>query len=324
MPCSRYASRTGMSEDDRRKLSELSELIDDARAQLGVSVDADAHQVRLIERDGRAVVLLTDDVVAYVPRDPIMRFKLQSERNVLERIASRLSFAVPRPLGNFNAFDFRMNVRGATGIEFQQRAIANNPDGFASWMAKGLAEIHTAISSTDIWNLHLSAPDWPMDHARLRVGIDQHLEEGSAIRERAHAVADRWRDCDRSRGYGLLHGDFGGHNFVFDPESAMPIGLLDFLDHGQGSRLYDLKFLPSYEPSVCSRVLSEYSERTKIAIDRQELALFHAATAISYLAWRAQDPVAHDGQSGRNREQAIAWATRAVQACFDAPSTSLQ
>jgi hypothetical protein len=42
----------------------------------------------------------------------------------------------------------------------------------------------------------------------------------------------------------------------------------------------------------------------------------HAATALSYLAWRARDPSAHDARSGRTAEQALAWARDAVAAAL--------
>lgn len=35
---------------------------------------------------------------------------------------------------------------------------------------------------------------------------------------------------------------------------------------------------------------------------------------LSYLTWRAEDPIAHDTQSGRDRDEGIAWANRAVAA----------
>jgi hypothetical protein len=58
---------------------------------------------------------------------------------------------------------------------------------------------------------------------------------------------------------------------------------------------------------VLERVLTGYRERTGVAVSLERIRLLHLATALSFWAWREQDPEAHDRLSSRNRDQALAW-----------------
>jgi hypothetical protein len=44
----------------------------------------------------------------------------------------------------------------------------------------------------------------------------------------------------------------------------------------------------------------------------QRIALYHALTALAYLAWRVDDPEAHDRLSGRDKGGAYRWVQQAV------------
>jgi hypothetical protein len=46
--------------------------------------------------------------------------------------------------------------------------------------------------------------------------------------------------------------------------------------------------------------------------DTQRIILYHALTALAYLAWRVDDPEAHDRLSGRDKAGAYRWVRQAV------------
>jgi Ser/Thr protein kinase RdoA (MazF antagonist) len=114
-----------------------------------------------------------------------------------------------------------------------------------------------------------------------------------------------------------VHGDFGSHNFAFDEATGMPVGLFDFHDAGRAPRAVDLKLCPSYGEEALSIALEHYG----VSVPLADVRLAHAVSALAYLAWRAEDPDAHDRGSGRDRAAAIAWANEAVQGTATAKAT---
>jgi hypothetical protein len=59
-------------------------------------------------------------------------------------------------------------------------------------------------------------------------------------------------------------------------------------------------------------VLELYCARTGVEISVDAMRLLHLATALSFWAWREDDPDAHDRLSSRDRDQAMAWVGRAL------------
>ena len=71
-------------------------------------------------------------------------------------------------------------------------------------------------------------------------------------------------------------------------------------------------------------VLEAYRRHTGLIPDTQRLTLYHALTALAYLAWRVDDPEAHDRLSGRDKagayrwvQQAVAWALARTDSDYD-------
>jgi hypothetical protein len=270
------------------------------------------------ERHGFVVVRLANDLMAYVAKDAASRVALATQRRVLARVGQRVTFAMPRPIGAIELegdVDLRERVVGATGARFHER-ILRDPTLRArasAWMGETLAELHGALAGIELDTLGVSAPVWPHRLDRLARGIDAHLE-GEAS-ERAHALAAAWhaRAFDPRRDV-YVHGDFGSHNFAFDDASGMPVGVFDFHEAGRAPRAHDLKLLPSYGDDAFAIALDRYAARAKTTLDERDVRIAHAITALAYLAWRAEDPDAHDRGSGRDRAAAIAWANAAVHA----------
>lgn len=286
-----------------------------AHAQRTTGRSFASRDVVVGERYGFWVVRLAADLMAYVAKDDAAWSNLARQRRVLTRVAQRVSFRLPRPIGRDEApVDLRERVPGVTGSRFHER-LTNDAAlraSVAAWMGDVLAELHGALANVELDTLGVDDPVWPHRLDRLLHGIDTHLE-GEA-REAAHAVARAWHERVRhTRNDVFLHGDFGAHNLAFDEETGLPLGVFDFHDAGRGPRAVDLKLLPSYGDDALGIAMTRYEEKSGVALPVAEIRLAHAVTALAYLAWRADDAEAHDRGSGRDRSAAVAWAIDAVK-----------
>lgn len=269
------------------------------------------RELTIRERDAFTVVELGAELVAFVAHDETARARLAKERRVLARVAPRVSFAVPRPVGAIEGVDpcdLRARVAGATGRVFEERlardaALAGR---IAIWIADALLELHASLTTIELDAFDLDAPEWPFDAGRLRAAASRALEGDDLAR--AHEICARWDArlaARRPRDDVLLHADFGLHNLTFDAATGTPLGVFDFHDAARGPRAFDLKLLPSYGEAFLNAVLERYAARGP-AIDDGDIHLVHAATALSSLATRGGPPNA----------EARAWARGAVRAFF--------
>lgn len=242
----------------------------------------------VLERDGFTLVVLADDLMVYVPANGAWRRLLAAERRALARIAPRVSFEVPRPVGPLDKGpDLRVPARGMTGSAHHDR-LMRDPDlaaRAAEWMGKTLAELHASLTRTEIDALDLPRPSWPLPMPELRSIVDSHLE--ASARDAAHRTLDAWiaRMAEtRSADDVFVHGDFGSHNFAFDAESGMPTGIFDFHDGGRGPRVLDFALWPSYGDAFLERAVRAYGDE---APSRDDIRLAHAVSTISYLPFRS-------------------------------------
>lgn len=260
----------------------------------------------VLRRDDFAVVVLADDLMAYVP-------PMSMQRRVLARVAPRVSFAVPRPVGPLDAdIDLRIPAPGMTGGTHHERLLREPAllARTAEWMGRSLAELHGALTKTELDSLVVPPAPWPYLANELERGVAAHLE--GPPRERAHEAIRRWRARPKEADV-LVHGDFASHNFAFDPKSGMPTGVFDFHGGGRGPRMIDFAYLPSYGDDATRRALVAYGDHAPAI---EDVRLAHAVVALSFLGWRAVDPDAHDAASGRDRNGAVSWAHAALEAAI--------
>jgi hypothetical protein len=273
-----------------------------------------SRDVKVGDRYGFHIVRLAGDLMAYVAKDDASWEKLALQRRMLARVAQRVSFRVPRPVGDVDTrgpIDLRERVPGATGPRFHDRIMndAALRARVAAWIGETLAELHDAIANAELApGLRVRDRDNPQYRPeRLHAGIDAHLE--GDLRHRAYAVVRAWHAQNtNTRADVYLHADFGSHNFAFDETTGMPVGVFDFHDGGRGPRFVDLKLVPSYGEDALAMALERYGGRASLA----DVRLAHAVTSLAYLAWRGEDPEAHDRGCGRDRAGAIAWVTTAI------------
>lgn len=237
----------------------------------------------VLERDGFVLVVLAEDLVAYVPTDDVHRLRLATQRKVLARVAPRVSFAVPRPIGPLDLdgdVDLRTPAPGMTGPEHHARLMrdAQLAARAGEWMGRALAELHAALAPSELHALAVPRPTWPLPLADLARNVDARLEGRS--RDAAYAAIERWRALPASPDV-LVHGDFASHNFAFDSETGLPTGVFDFYDGGRGPRALDFALLPSYGHGVVERAREAYGPDAPAI---EEIRLVHAVSAIAYLS----------------------------------------
>src|SRR5262249_31314687 len=275
------------------------------------------ENVKLEFREWRWVARLPGERIAFIPETIEAAQRLARERAVLQALANRVSFAIPHPefFDPDTLIDVRRKVPGLTGRHLHAEALAKLEFGGALAMAMGkmLAELHCALPRAEGVPLGLGSPEWPLPVEKMRRSLRGLVD--TELEATMYRVLDLYEATIVPEGdLVLIHGDFGSHNFAFDPESHRLCGLFDFDGVALADRHLDLKYLPSYGEAIMAKTLAVYRQQTAVEISIERIRLYHAAAAMSFLAWRVDEPQAHDNRSGRTFEQAVAWVREAVNA----------
>lgn len=245
------------------------------------------REVHAREREHAWVIELGDAMVAFVAKDAASRARLVASRRILTRIGPRLSFETPRPLGPLDRVepcDLRTRTRGAVGMSFRERVLADNAHAarVAAWVANALAELHAALAGIELDAFGLVLPSWPPSGEQL-AACAPFADEPSA------AVAlcsrwDAWLSARSRRRDVLVHGDVDLHNFGWDPATGLPISLFDFHEAGRGPRVLDFAAMPEWGPRALERVLERYAVSSGDAgVTLADVQLAHAVRAIAGL-----------------------------------------
>jgi Ser/Thr protein kinase RdoA (MazF antagonist) len=285
-----------------------------------------ATPLRLAPRDvvlayhhWRWVAHLPGQHLAYVADTAHARQRLIRERQLLQLLADRASFRVPRiewvdPNGNW---DVRLKVPGDAGhwsASHHQRIVEEPAVAHRTGQRIGeiLAELHRVITPEEARQLAPLEPPLATPLERTRGLLAKGIEDG-ALRAQVMQTFARFDALDIGAGeVVLVHGDLGSQNVAFEPETSEVLGIYDFEDMACVDRHWDLKYLHSYPALFRQAVLKAYQDRTGITPDVERIALYHAIAALSYLAWRVDDPEAHDRLSGRDKAGAYRWVRQAI------------
>jgi aminoglycoside phosphotransferase (APT) family kinase protein len=181
-----------------------------------------------------------------------------------------------------------------------------------------LAELHTKIAVADIENVVQYKPDWPESRAwileRLPSVIDGCSFNGSLIAKADEVLrrCESLRIDDEDRV--LIHGDLGIHAMAYDPDSFRINGLFDFEGAAYADRHHDFRYLIlGNSTTMLDAALSEYERITHRILNRDRIFLYHAACALSYLAFRVGHAPEEDW-CGRTLEGDLKWSREAVGA----------
>lgn len=88
----------------------------------------------------------------------------------------------------------------------------------------------------------------------------------------------------------LLHGDFAGHNMMWDAHSATVRLVYDFEESAAGDPAYDFRYLPSQAESLTlfRRVLEKYAADTGRHVPIERVMAWHLRTALGDALWRSE------------------------------------
>lgn len=171
------------------------------------------REVEVGDRGDMWVARLAADLMAYVPKTEAVAQRLARERRVLTRVAARVSFRLPRPVGKDGPFDLREPVPGVSGSVHYAPIFADaaRRARVLLWMRDVLDDLHAALTVTELDAFGVERPAW------------------------SEGVAPSAPDV-------LLHGDFGVHNVAFDARTGQPSGVFDFHDLARGPRAIDFRW----------------------------------------------------------------------------------
>ncbi|MSP59224.1 MAG: aminoglycoside phosphotransferase family protein [Myxococcales bacterium] len=292
------------------------EAVADALAsQLGLSLFPRA--LLLSRHDWRWMAELPDGRIVLLAPTATAAARLLRERRLLAALAPRVTFAVQRPIGEVEApLDLRARAPGLTGVEWRWRTLFDPAWAatFADDMGRFLAELHGAFSSNEASRLAADPASlpWPMPAARLR----EHLRflPPPLGRAAGHAVDRYERLAENDHDRVLAHGDFGSHNFAFDAATHRLTGVFDFEEFALQDRHSDFKYLLAHGEAVLRDVAAAYEARAGVSLSLPRIRLYHAVTALSFVAWRIENPAA----PGAGLPQAHWWLALALTTCGNA------
>ena len=258
-----------------------------------LALDLKPADIKLEFHEWRWVAQLPGEDIAFIPETTEAVRLLARERAVLQALVDKVSFRIPRPeiLEPDTPVDVRRKVPGLTGQQFHDEALVNPVlgDSLAVAMGEILAELHCALSRSEVERLGLDGPAWPMPVEKIRRNL--HGIVDAELEAAMHRVLDLYEATVVPEGdLVLIHGDFGSHNFAFDPESHHLCGLFDFDGVALADRHLDLKYLPSYGEAIMAKTLAVYRQQVSVEVAIERIRLYHAAAAMSFLAWRVDEP----------------------------------
>jgi aminoglycoside phosphotransferase (APT) family kinase protein len=280
-------------------------------------IDIAAGEIVVEARDGRTIARLPGDRVAWLADTDAGLRELAKERRVLRLIEARCAFRVPRIVyeSEDHAFDVREAVPGATEPwKLYARVIGDAKAGarIGEQIGAILAEQHTRIDASDADWLP-PRPIWPEPHAWILERVARVISDAALVRRidaliaRVESIAIA--DSDRA----LVHADLGLHNLAVDPASLEVRGVFDYGDSAWADRHHDFRYLlfDTSTTATLDAAIAVYEPRVGVAISRERVALYNAACATSFLAFR--DGVAPETKwCGRTLEQDLGWTRAAL------------
>jgi aminoglycoside phosphotransferase (APT) family kinase protein len=131
---------------------------------------------------------------------------------------------------------------------------------------------------------------------------------------RALAVIARYEalpvgDADRV----LVHGDLGFHNLGIDPNSFAVHGVFDYREAAFADRHHDFRYLlfDFHRLDLFDAAVAVYQSSVGVSIDRDRVALYNAACAITFLAFRVGRG-SGDRPCGRALGEDLQWTKCAI------------
>jgi hypothetical protein len=289
-----------------------------ARALLrGVGIVCSPEEIEIGAREDRWAVALPGDRMAWFPASATGEHRLAAERRVLQLLAERCRFTVPRVLFVSPAgFDVRQMVPGRYdpwGLYRRCQADPTLARRIGRWIGFALAEQHTAIGKPDVAGWLSRRVPWPESGDWIAQRLPEVIDDRGLIRamedviRRYEALSIDARDC------ALVHGDVGLHNLALDPGSDQVNGMFDYDSAAWADRHHDFRYLlfDVGRDDMLDAALEAYEPSVGRVVDRGRVRLYNAACAINYLAFRSGIPP-QQKSCGRTLAEDLRWVDAAL------------
>lgn len=285
-----------------------------ATALREAGVDIAADELAPEPRDGRIVVTLPGERLAWFPTSSDGRAMLMRERRVLRVIAEHCRFAVPRILHESPAgWDLRTRVPGRVDPWAVYHRLPDEP-GLAQSLGAAigaiLADQHRNVPAAALDGLPLR-PGWPLPVAQILAALPEVTDAGDVLAAAPAVLAALGALADEDRV--LVHGDMGLHNLAIDPLTDAVLGVFDYGDACLADRHRDFRYLV-FEAGLdepLEAALAVYEPATGVRIDRARVLLENAGCALSFLADRRGHPP-EARPCGRTLAEDLRWVRGAL------------
>jgi aminoglycoside phosphotransferase (APT) family kinase protein len=285
----------------------------------------DPRSARVEPREDRWAVRLPGDRMAWFPMNPEGARRLATERRILDLLAARCAFKVPRVVHADEAgWQLRELVPGVWNPWDLYRRTRADPV-LARRLGRALGTIlieqHTCVGPEDAAGWLPDRPSWPEPGERVWATLPQVVTDTGLLRA-IERVLRRYEDAvggtppdERV----LVHGDLGLHNIALVPGTDEVAGVFDYDDAAWADRHQDFRYLvfAHDDEAMLDGALEVYEPATGQHLDRGRILLGNAACAIGFLAFRHGTPP-DERSCGRTLAEDLDWLGRALRGLGEA------
>jgi aminoglycoside phosphotransferase (APT) family kinase protein len=270
----------------------------------------------ILPRDDRFAARLPGERMAWFPAGPRGLKRLRRERRVLRLLAATCDFRVPvvtheAPEG----WDVRDLVAGPFEPGAVYERVKADP-GFARRLGAQMGAVLAAqhrVPTHSLVNRLPTRPGWPESRAYVRRRLPQ-VTDDAPLTARALAVTEAYLAAEAgSVDRVLVHADFGFHNLVIDPRSGRLHGVFDYDGAALADPAHDFKYmlLDDEDETLLEAAIAAYEPAAGAALDRARIRLLNAASAVTFLAFRAGAAPA-ERPAGRTLAEDLRWTRLAM------------
>jgi hypothetical protein len=296
----------------------------DALARLGL--DVTPAQIRIDAREERWVVRLPGNRLAWFAASAEGSRRLDAERRVLQLLAQRCSFVVPRVLleGADVAIDVRTLVPGVAEPWRLYDDIRDDPQlavRIGTALGTLLAQQHMRIVEHDIGEWLQRRPRWPATREWVAERLPQVIDDPETIADADAIMAAYERVVVAESDRVLVHSDLGLHNLAIDARTRELTGVFDYDDAAWADRHHDFRYLvlDLEHEALLEAAIASYEPLVGRKLQRGRVMLYNAACAITFLADRVGTRP-DERPCGRTLEEDLRWSRQAIARSVGPPT----
>ncbi len=281
--------------------------------------------VRVEARDDRWAAWLPGGRMAWFPMNPAGARRLATERQVLDLLAVRCTFRVPRVLHAAEAgWQMREAVPGIcdpSGLYRRTRADPALAHGIGRALGGILAEQHSRVRPADVAGWLPSRPPWPEPAERLWDDLSRMVTDAGLLRAIGRVLRRYEEQAIGAAGDRVLvHGDLGPHNMATLPGTDAVAGVFDYDGASWADRHQDFRYLAFADEAgeaMLAGALEVYEPAARVRLDQDRIRLCNAACAVGFLAHRC-GTLPQARPCGRTLAEDLAWVGNALRGLGEA------